>query len=65
MNSLTENLLIRLISQVGNKSALFRPQQITGSANIQILHGNMNTASQIAKVLNRLKAPLSLCGKTA
>ena len=65
MDSFSQNLLICFISQISDKATLLGSEQISGSTNVQILHGNMNTTSQITKVLNRLKTSSPFGGQTA
>ena len=48
-DSLGENLLISLITQVFHESTLFRTQQITSTTNIQVLHSQIKTATQVAE----------------
>ena len=48
-DSLGENLLISLITQVFHESTLFRTQQITCTTNIQVLHSQIKTATQVAE----------------
>ena len=55
-NGLRENLLISLVSKVRNKATLFGSKQVSGSTNIEVLHGNMYSASQVAEVFDGLKA---------
>ena len=57
LNGFGQNFLIRFVSQIGDKSALFGAQQVSCAANIQILHRDMYAAAQFRKVLNGLQAP--------
>ena len=65
MDSFSQYLLICFISQISDKATLLGSEQISGSTNVQILHGNMNTTSQITKVFNRLKTSSSFSCQTA
>ena len=56
MDSLTQNFLVRFITQVGNEAALFGTQHVSGPADVQVLHGDMYAAAQVAEVLNGLQA---------
>ena len=62
-HSLIQNLHIRLITQVGNESRLLGAQQITRTANIQVLHGDMDTGTQVAELLESLQSPATLYGQ--
>ena len=53
-------LLIRLIAQVGNEAALLSSQQIAGPTDVEVLHGNVDAAAQVAEVLDGLQAPFGL-----
>ena len=60
MNCFGKNFLIRFVPQIGNEATLLRPQHISCSTDIQILHGYMDTAAQITEILNGLKTALCL-----
>ena len=62
MHSFRQYLLISFITQIGDKSTLFGSQHITRTANVQILHGNMNTTTQITEILDRLQATFGFGG---
>ena len=63
LNGFVENLLIGFVPQIGDKTALLRSQQIACAPNIQILHCQMDSASQIAEVLDRLQPTSRLRGE--
>ena len=48
-DSLGENLLISLVTQVFHESTLFGTQQIACATNIQVLHSQIKTATQVAE----------------
>jgi ABC-type transport system involved in cytochrome bd biosynthesis fused ATPase/permease subunit len=52
-NSLIENLLVGLKTDIGNKSALLGTQQISRATDIQILHSDIESRTQIGELLNR------------
>ena len=54
-NSLLEYLLIGLVTQISNESALLSTQQVTGTAYVKILQCKLNTASQFTETLNGLQ----------
>ena len=49
-----QNLLIGFVAEVGNESALFGSQQVTGTTDIKVLHGNVYAGTEIGKVLDGL-----------
>ena len=46
---LRENLLVGFVTQVFHESALFGTQQVAGTTDIQVLHGEVETAAQVAE----------------
>ena len=60
LHRFSQYLLISFIAQIGNETTLLRPQHISCSTDIQILHGYMDTAAQITEILNGLKTALCL-----
>ena len=42
-----QNLLVGFVAHIGNEAALLGTQKVTGSPDIQILHGNVETAAQV------------------
>ena len=50
-----ENFLIRLIAEVGNKAALLGPEQVSGAADVEVLHGDMYAAAEVGEALNGLQ----------
>ena len=65
-DSLVENLLIGLVAQVFHESALFGTQQIARAADVQILHGKIETAAQVGEGLQSFQAAACLrCHRAA
>ena len=62
-DSLRENLLVGFITQIFHKTALLRAQQITRTADIQVLHGEIEAATQFAERLQRLQTATRLRSK--
>ncbi len=52
MYSFIQDAVIGFIAQISDKPALFSTQQITGTANIQVLHCNVEAAAQFRKGLD-------------
>ena len=57
---LTENLLIGFITQVLHESALLRPEQIAGTTDVEVLHGEIESAAQFGKSLQGLQTSACL-----
>ena len=55
-----QNLLVSFITHIGDEAALFGPQKITGTADIQILHGNVEAAAQVREFFNGPQAPAGI-----
>ena len=53
--SLIQNPLIRLVTHLCDKTRLLSTQNIPGSSNIQILHGNIEPTPQTAEILDCLQ----------
>ena len=56
-----EDLLVHFETDLGHKAALLATQHITRAANIQVAHGNLETAAQVAMLFQRLQ-PFSRIG---
>ena len=41
-HSLGQDFLVGFIAHIGDETALFGPQQVSGTTDIQILHGDIN-----------------------
>ena len=52
---LLQDLLVRLVTQIRYETALLSPQHIAGPPDIEVLHGDMDTATQLGEVLDRLQ----------
>ena len=52
---LLQDLLVRLVTQIRYETALLGPQHIAGPPDIEVLHGDMDTATQLGEVLDRLQ----------
>ena len=63
VDSLREDFLICLISQIFHKSRLLCTQQVACSANVQILHCQRESATKVCKGLKSLQTPAALCRK--
>ena len=55
VHRLRQNLLISFVSHIGDISALFSPEKIAGTTDIQILHGDIETAAQVGELLDSLE----------
>ena len=64
-NRFGENLLIGLVAQIGHETTLLRTQQIPGTANVKILHGNVDSAAQIREILDGLQSAPTVIGQCA
>ena len=53
---LVENFLVCLVSQVADESALLCTEQVSGTADVQVLHGDVDAAAQFAEVLEGLQS---------
>ena len=53
-HGLGQYLLVGFVSEVGNESALFGSQQVTGTTDVEVLHGNVYAGTEIGKVLDGL-----------
>ena len=60
IDSLFQNLLVCFIAKIGNETALLGSQHVTGTTDIQVLHGDMDTATQLREVLDGLQTPACL-----
>lgn len=50
-----ENFLVCFVAEVGNKTALFGTEKVSGTANVEVLHGNVYATSEVAETLDGLK----------
>ena len=57
--------MIGLVAQIGHKTTLLRTQQIPGTANVEILHGNVDSAAQIREILDGLQSAPTVIGQCA
>ena len=57
---LIKNLLICLVSQVGDETALFGAKQIAGATDIEVLHGDVDARAQVGEVFESLKSAATL-----
>ena len=64
-NGFGENLLIGLISQIGDETTLLGAQEIAGAADVEILHGDVDAAAEIGKALDGLQAAATVVGQGA
>ena len=60
-----QDFLVGFVSQVGDEAALLRSQHIARPTDIEVLHGDMDTASQLGKVLNGLQSSARLLTQRA
>ena len=52
---LVEYLLVGFIAEVGDEAALFRSQHIARTTDVEVLHGDVDAAAEVAEVLHRLQ----------
>ena len=62
-NGFGENLLVGLVSQIGDETALFGPQEIAGAADVEILHSDVDAAAEVGKTLDGLEAAATVVGQ--
>ncbi len=55
-HSFLQYLLVGFIAEVGDKSALLRSKKIAGASDVKVLHGNMDSAAEIAETFYCLQA---------
>ena len=55
-DGLLEHALVGLIAQVGDEAALLGSQQVARTADVQVLHGNLDAGAQVAETLDGLQA---------
>ena len=60
---LLQNLLIGFVAEVGDEAALFGPQHVAGSPDVEVLHGDVDAAAQLGEVLDCLQAAACLLRK--
>ena len=60
---LVEYLLIRLVAKVLHKSALLGTEQIARTADVEVLHGEVEAATQFGEVLQSLQSAACLGGE--
>lgn len=52
-----EDPVVGLEADVGDESALFGTQEIAGPSDVEILHGDIETASQVGEFFDGLESP--------
>ena len=62
-HGLGKNLLVSFVSHVGDETALFSTQKVTGATDVQILHGDIETASEVGKLFDGLEPAAGIVGK--
>ena len=62
LHRLGKNLLIGFEAHVGDETTLFRAQQISCAADIQILHGYIEAAAQVRELLDGLQPAAGILG---
>ena len=55
LDCLRENLLVSLVTQIGDETALFGSQKVSCTTNIQVLHGYVNATTQVGEILYGLQ----------
>ncbi len=55
-DSLFQDALIGLVAQVGDEAALLGAQQVARTANVEVLHGDLDARAQVAETLDGLQA---------
>ena len=59
-DSLGKNLLVGLVAEVGDEATLLGTQQVARTADVQILHGNVDAAAEVGEVLDGLQTPTGI-----
>ena len=62
-DGLLEDLDVGLVAEIGNEARLFGTQQIAGATDVEVLHGDMDAAAEVAEVLQRLQTSAALHGQ--
>ena len=62
-DGLIEDLLVHLESDLDHESALFAAKQIAGAPDIEVSHGDLETAAKIAVLFKGLKPLTRICRK--
>ena len=63
LDGLGKYLLIGFVTQIGDETALFGSQKVTGTTDVEVLHGNVYSAAQVAIILNGLQASACVCAE--
>ena len=63
MHCLGKNLLICLVAQVGNESALLGAQEVAGSAYVEVLHRNVHAAAKLAETFYSFQSASCIGGQ--
>ena len=63
LDGLFQYLLVSLVAKVGDEARLFATEQVACSANVEILHGQMNARAETREVLDGLKATACILGE--
>ena len=58
-----QNLLVGFVAEVGNETALLGSQQVAGTTDVEVLHGNVYAGTEVGKVLDGLQTPAAVVGK--
>ena len=51
-----EDFLVHVEAQFRDETALFAPEEVAGSPNVEVAHGDLDTAAEVAELRNRLEA---------
>ena len=62
-HGLVENLLIGLVAEVGDEAALLGTQQIAGTTDVEVLHGDVDAAAQVGEILQSLQPSAAVRGQ--
>ena len=63
VHGLRENLLVSFVTHVGNEAALLRAQEVSGSADVEVLQGYVESAAQVAEFFQCLQPPPAFVGQ--
>ena len=63
LHGLGQDLLVSLVTHVGDETALLGPQEVAGAADIQVLHGDVEAAAQVAELLDGVQPAAGLVGQ--
>ena len=56
LNGLSEDFLVHVEAQFRDKTALFATEEVTRTPDIEVAHGDLDAAAEVAELLNRLEA---------